>query len=292
MTTILSTWREPGKVALDAAWEAVTAGADLRTAVEKGLAASEYDPTLMAIGLGARPNSDGEIELDAAIMDGRDLSAGAVCAMRGIVPAISVARRVLEKTPHVMLAGEQARRFAIEEGFLPRNLMTTESCRKFDEWRLEKRGNDPYEPVSAENHDTVTVLGLENPSHVIAASSTSGIGFKMPGRVGDSPIVGAGVYADDEVGAAGATGWGEEIWKAVASFRVVELMRQGKTPQEACDKAVAYMRRRLPRTSEQGCAVMAVDIAGRTGAAITAGEFPVWVCRDGNKELTVFKAPE
>jgi isoaspartyl peptidase/L-asparaginase-like protein (Ntn-hydrolase superfamily) len=114
----------------------------------------------------------------------------------------------------------------------------------------------------------------------------------MPGRVGDSPIVGAGVYADDEVGAAGATGWGEEIWKAVASFRVVESMRRGMTPQEACDEVIAYMRRRLPRTAEQGCAVMAVDRNGLVGAAITAGEFPMWVCRDGNKELSVFRAPE
>jgi N4-(beta-N-acetylglucosaminyl)-L-asparaginase len=291
MTTILATWREPGKVAIDAAWEVRKEGADLRTTLETGLATAEFDPKLIAIGLGARPNSEGELELDASMMDGADLSAGAVCALRGIVPAISVARRVLEKTPHVMLSGDQARNFAIQEGFEPRNLMTPESCRQYDIWLREKRGIGEYEHVSSENHDTITMLGLEQPTHLIAASSTSGIAYKMPGRVGDSPIVGAGIYADDEIGAAGATGWGEELWKAVASFRAVDYMSRGMTAQEACEATVSHMRRRLPHTKEMSCAVMALANNGEFGAAVTSGDFPMWICRDGEMEMRVYTAP-
>ena len=135
MTTFLATWREPGEVAVRAAWTRFAAGGSARDAVEAGLAACELDPRLLAIGLGSLPNSDGEIELDASIMDGETLEAGAVCAVRGIVPVISVARRVMEDTPHVMLAGDQARRFAIEKGFVPRNLITAEIERRFDEWK-------------------------------------------------------------------------------------------------------------------------------------------------------------
>src|SRR5579862_9702347 len=135
MTTFLATWREPGEAAVKTAWRARQEGGDLLTCLEKGLAECELDPTFLAIGLGALPNSDGEVELDASMMDGADLSAGAVCSVRGIVPVISVARRVMEKTPHVMIAGEQARRFALSQGFRPQNLMTAENVRRYDEWK-------------------------------------------------------------------------------------------------------------------------------------------------------------
>ncbi|MEI8281245.1 MAG: isoaspartyl peptidase/L-asparaginase, partial [Armatimonadota bacterium] len=232
MTTLLVTWKEPGQVGIEAAWNARKNGADLVTMIEKGLAACEMDPSLMAIGLGSLPNSDGDLELDAAIMDGRDLNCGAVCSVRGIAPVISVARMVMEKTPHVMLAGDQARRFAIENGVVPINLMTADSIQKYDAW---KRGdNEPfYVHTMTESHDTVTMVGLETgpdgKPHLVAASATSGLAWKMPGRVGDSPIVGAGIYADDEIGGAGATGFGEELWKACASYRTVRNMEAGMT---------------------------------------------------------------
>jgi len=291
VTTLLSTWQEPGQVAIEAGWEARKSGADLLTTLERGLAAAELDPSLMAIGLGSLPNADGELELDAAIMDGRDLRAGAVCAVRGICPVISVAKDVMEKTPHVMLAGGQARRFAIRYGHLPQNLMTAENIRHYDEWRKDPlREEKRYVHSTAEDHgDTVTMLGLED-GHCAAASSTSGWSWKLPGRVGDSPIVGAGIYADDEVGCAGATGLGEELWKAVASFRAVEFMRQGRTAQEACEEVVRQMVRRQPRSLEMMCVVLAIRTDGDFGAATTTGEFPLWICRDGEMELRRYAA--
>lgn len=292
MTTLLATWREPGKVAIENAWSARKGGADLKTTLEKGLAAAELDPNLMAIGLGSLPNSDGELELDAAMMDGRDLSAGGVCAVKGICPVISVARRVMEKTPHLLLAGDQARRFAISQGFRPRNLMTGECIKRYDEWtqtphEVERR----YVHSAEEDHgDTITMLGLEEGPHLVAASSTSGLAWKMPGRVGDSPIVGAGIYADDEVGAAGATGNGEELWKTAASFRTVEAMRRGMSPQEAAEDTIRQMLRRQPRSADMPCVVLALDRQGRFGAATTAGEFPLWSCQEGEMKLQVFTA--
>lgn len=291
MTTILATWKEPGKVAIEEAWKARVAGGDLRTTLERGLAAAELDPTLLAIGLGSLPNSDGELELDASMMDGRDLEAGAVCAVRGICPVISVARKVMEDTPHVMLAGDQARRFAIEKGFMPQNLMTEENIKRYDAWRHEKVGANDYVHAIEESHDTVTMLGLESPRHCVAASATSGWAWKMPGRVGDSPIIGAGIYADDEAGCAGATGWGEELWKAAASFRAVEHMRQGMSPQEACEAVVRQMMRRQPKSKEMMCVVLAMDMDGNFGASTTEGEFPLWICRDGAMELRNYGVP-
>ena len=296
MTTLLATWREPGPIALKAAEAALAAGNDLKTAIEKGLAACELDPSLLAIGLGSLPNADGELELDAAMMDGQDLSAGAVCAVKGIVPVISVARKVMEETRHVMLAGDQARRFAIAKGFRPVNLMTAENCRRYEEWTHSEEGTtDSYHHAvpDGNNHgDTVTMLGLEAGPHTIAASSTSGLQWKLPGRVGDSPIVGAGIYADDEVGCAGATGLGEELWKACASFRVVEAMRRGLTPLEACRETIRHMKRRQTHACDMPCVVLALNTNGEYGAATTLGEFPLWVSQNGAQELCIYRADE
>ncbi len=288
MTTLLVTWKEPGQVGIEAAWNARKNGADLTTMIEKGLAACEMDPSLMAIGLGSLPNSDGDLELDAAIMDGSDLNCGAVCAVRGMAPTISIARMVMEKTPHVMLAGDQARRFAIENGMTPINLMTADCIEKYEEW---KRGEADkfFVHTMTESHDTVTMLGLETTPdgkpHLVAASATSGLAWKLPGRVGDSPIVGAGIYADDEIGAAGATGLGEELWKACASYRSVRNMESGMTAQEACEETIRHMMRRQRHSTDIPCVVMALRKDGDFGAATTKGEFPFWICRDGDIEF-------
>ncbi|MFI5386540.1 MAG: N(4)-(beta-N-acetylglucosaminyl)-L-asparaginase [Fimbriimonadales bacterium] len=292
MATFLASWRDPGVTAVETAWQTRKDGCDLLTSLEQGLAACELDPSFLAIGLGALPNQDGELELDASVMDGADLSAGAVCAMRGIVPAISVARLVKDKTPHMMLAGDQARRFALEHKFEPRNLMTAENVRRYEEWRktrITAIQEYVHSPTEQHHGDTVTMLGWEEPGHVVAASSTSGLGWKLPGRVGDSPIVGAGIYADDEAGCAGATGLGEEIWKGMMSYRTVEKIREGMTPQQACDDTVYQLIRRQPGSTEFPCVVFAMNNRGEFGAATTKGEFPLWICEEGDIRLQVFE---
>lgn len=287
MHTILATWEEPGKVAIDAAAAQGKLGRPVIDCLEAGLAAAEDDPKMIAIGRGSIPNADGELELDASIMDGRDLSAGAVCAMRGILPAITVARWVKERTKHVMLAGDQARRFAIENGMRPQNLMTDEAISRYEEWLKSPETEHSYVHSV---HDTVTMLGLEDPKHCVAASSTSGWSFKTPGRVGDCPIVGAGIYADDEAGAAGATGLGEELWKASASFRTVECMRRGMTAQEACEDTIRQMLRRQPRSRDTACVVLALGLDGNYGAALTFGTFHLWIHRDNETKVQEFTA--
>jgi N4-(beta-N-acetylglucosaminyl)-L-asparaginase len=294
MRLFLGTWDRPGQTAVEQAWERSLSGGDLRDCLESGLAACELNPEYLAIGVGSLPNADGDLELDALMMDGRDLSAGAVCALRGIVPAISIARRVMERTPHVMLAGEQARRFAMTCGFSPRQTMTAKSIQLYEEWR-EKNVHTQYvhSVADVDDHaDTVTMIGLDTEDsggHLVAASSTSGLSWKLPGRVGDSPIVGAGVYADDEVGAAGATGLGEELWKACASFRTVEAMRHGLSPVEACEDTIRHMSRRQPHAMDMACVVFAANRAGDFGAAINAGSFHLWACVDGVVSVQEYK---
>lgn len=230
---VLSTWRY-GVQANEAAWKVIAGGGVALDAVETGVRVTEADPGVRSVGLGGRPDRDGRVTLDACIMDHR-MNMGAVAFLEQIVHPVSVARAVMEKTPHAMLVGEGALSFALEQGFKKQNLLTAESEADWKEWLKRSK----YEPeVNVENHDTIGMIALDQHGNLSGACTTSGLSWKMHGRVGDSPIIGSGLYVDNEVGAAVATGHGEEVIRVAGTHAVVELMRQGLSPAEACRKVL------------------------------------------------------
>ncbi len=230
---VLSTW-DFGLKANEEAWKILSQGGRALDAVEQGVRLTEADPEERSVGYGGRPDRDGKVTLDACIMD-ENANIGSVAALKNIKHPISVARAVMEKTPHVMLVGEGALQFAKSQGFLEENLLTEPSEKEWKEWLKTAK----YEPVvNIENHDTIGMIALDAKGNLSGACTTSGMAYKMHGRVGDSPIIGAGLYVDNEIGAATATGHGEEVIRTVGSHLVVELMRQGNSPQKACEEAV------------------------------------------------------
>ncbi|MFQ5448162.1 MAG: N(4)-(beta-N-acetylglucosaminyl)-L-asparaginase, partial [Saprospiraceae bacterium] len=225
----LSTWPF-GIKANDKAWKIMTAGGSALDAVEAGVKVIEADPENSSVGYGGLPDRDGRVTLDACIMNAAG-DAGSVSCLEHIVHPISVARLVMEKTPHVMLVGDGALQFALEEGFKKENLLTEKSLKAWEKWKKKSK----YEPaINAELHDTIGMITIDKAGDIAGACTTSGLAYKMHGRVGDSPIIGAGMYADNEVGGAAATGMGELVLKTLGSFLIVELMRQGMSPQQAC----------------------------------------------------------
>lgn len=236
---VIATW-EPNIKATQVAWKVIEEGGKAIDAVEQGVRVPEADPEDLSVGYGGRPDRDGNVTLDACIMDETG-NCGSVCFLQNIKHPISVARKVMDKTPHVILAGEGALQFALSEGFKKENLMTEKSTQEWQTWLKEKK----YEPIiNIENHDTIGMLALDKNGNLSGACTTSGLAYKMHGRVGDSPIIGAGLFVDNEVGAATATGMGEAVLKSLGSFLVVELMRQGRSPQEACEEAVMRIVKR------------------------------------------------
>lgn len=230
---VLSTWRF-GIEANAAAWEVLSKNGRALDAVEAGVKIPEGDPNERSVGYGGRPDRDGKVTLDACIMD-EFSNIGSVACLEHIKHPISVARAVMEKTPHVMLVGNGALQFALSQGFKKENLLVEESEKEWKEWLKTSQ----YKPIAnIENHDTIGMIALDANGNLSGACTTSGMAFKMHGRVGDSPIIGAGLYVDNEIGAATATGHGEEVIRISGCHLVVELMRQGLSPQKACEEAV------------------------------------------------------
>ncbi|MGB5555568.1 MAG: N(4)-(beta-N-acetylglucosaminyl)-L-asparaginase, partial [Flavobacteriaceae bacterium] len=229
---VICTWNFHNATAK--AWEVLQNGGASLDAVEQGVMVEEADIENQTVGVGGRPDRDGNVTLDACIMD-KDSNCGAVLCMQNIAHPISVARKVMEKTPHVILAGKGAEQFAYEIGFKKTDLLTEKSKQEWLEWKKTSK----YEtPINIENHDTIGMLAIDKNGDLAGGCTTSGMAYKYAGRVGDSPILGAGLFIDNEIGGASATGVGEEVVRMVGSFLIVELMRQGKSPQEACEEGV------------------------------------------------------
>jgi len=229
---VIATWHVIDATAR--AMEILQAGGTALDAVEQGCMVEEANEKGQSVGKGGLPDRDGNVTLDACIMD-KHGNCGSVVYLKNITHAVSVARKVMEDTPHVMLAGEGAKNFALKKGFQSESLLTEASKEAWEKWKVEAQ----YNPIiNIENHDTIGMLAIDKNGDISGACTTSGLAYKMAGRVGDSPIIGSGLFVDNEIGAAVATGLGEEVVKTVGSFLVVELMRQGKTPQEACEEAI------------------------------------------------------
>lgn len=293
---VVSTW-DFGIAANQAAWSILGKGGHALDAVELGAQVPESDLRNHSVGKGGYPDRDGHVTLDASIMN-FDGSCGAVAALEHIEHPIAVARRVMERTPHVLLVGEGALQFALEQGFKKQELLTPDAEKAWYEWLKTARyqpsinsevhdygkGSRTGMPGGANNHDTIGMLAVDAQGRMAGACTTSGMAWKMRGRVGDSPIIGAGLYVDGDVGGATSTGVGEEVIRNAGSFLVVELMRQGRSPHEACREAVIRIvkkRREASKTLQVG--FLAMNRNGEVGAYAIQHGFSYAVC-DAKKQ--------
>lgn len=297
--TVISTWKH-GVKANEKAWELLQTGCSSLNAVESGVRVAEDDPNVLSVGYGGLPDAEGRVTLDAAIMDW-NARIGSVICIEHIQNPVSVARLILEKTEHICLAGEGAYNFAITNGFQPAIMHTDSSIRKYNEWKKGRYGRsqefhtDEYKVKKIEinadgNHDTIAMIAIDKEGHLSAACTTSGTAWKLHGRVGDSPIIGAGLYVDGTIGAAASTGRGEECMRACGSFLVVELMRMGKLPQEACETAVnrvikLNLMSHKNRDHDYQVGFIALDTNGNFGAASVREGFEYALYKEGVNKL-------
>ena len=259
---ILSTWNH-GVPANADAWAKLKETGSILDAVEAGVRNTELDLENLSVGLQGLPDREGITTLDASIMLG-DGSCGSVAFVRQVKHPISLARAVMEKTPHVMLAGEGARQFAIAQGFpMEEEKLSPKAQEEYDKWKVTSQ----YKPIiNVENHDTIGMIGLDASGKLAGSCTTSGLAYKMHGRIGDSPIIGAGLFVDNEVGAATATGLGESIIRICGSFLIVELMRQGRSPQAACEEAVRRLVAKNRNIKDIQAGFLAINKEGEVGA--------------------------
>lgn len=277
---VISTW-EHGIPANEAAWKILSGNGSAIDAVEAGVMIPEADPEVRTVGYGGYPDREGRVTLDACIMD-KDSNCGSVAFLEHIKHPIAVARKVMEDTPHIMLVGEGALQFALSKGFKKENLLTEKSEKDWKEW-LKK---SDYKPViNIENHDTIGMLALDMNGDLAGACTTSGTSYKLHGRVGDSPIIGAGLYVDNEIGAATATGVGEEVIRTVGSHLVVELMRQGNSPEAACRLAVERIMSKKKDVNNLQVGFIALNKNGEYGGYCIQKGFNYAVHDKSGKEL-------
>lgn len=294
---IAATWPF-GRVAVEAGIKLLKEGRAGIDAIEQGVRLVEVDPLVDSVGVGGIPNREGEVELDAAFMRGADLAVGAVASVKGFPNPISIARLVLEKSPHHVLVGEGAERFADSHGLERAPLLTASSLEKWQQRRREQ--GHLAEGQIPKGHDTIGVVALDSKGAITAGTSTSGLALKLPGRVGDSPLVGSGFYADDTVGAAVATGCGELIMRGCLSYAIVELMRMGASPEEATANALLRLIGRLEKNvalrdgnaDETKIAVVAIDRHGNVGAAANHDDFDFAYSVSSDPVVRVARAPK
>jgi N4-(beta-N-acetylglucosaminyl)-L-asparaginase len=298
---------ETGQRAADEAWELLSAGGSALDAVELAANIIEVDPEDTSVGYGGLPNENGVVQLDASVMDGATYNAGAVASLEGIKNPSSVARLVMERTDHVLMVGDGALELAKSFGFDEEDLMTERSRARWLEWRENRSDQDDWGPPDhlrdreeariggepAFHYGTVNVLAVDATGDVAGITTTSGLSWKIDGRVGDSPIIGAGLYVDNDVGAAGATGRGEDVIKSCASYFMVERMRAGRTPQQACEDALEMIRRRYEKINPSfmpGEKFVALNRNGDYGCAWSydGRGLPRMTARDGGG-LTVYE---
>jgi N4-(beta-N-acetylglucosaminyl)-L-asparaginase len=294
---VISTW-DDGIAANQAAWEVLKKGGAALDAAEAGVMVTESSQNC-CVGLGGNPDRDGIVTLDACIMDHK-FNCGSVAALERIKHPISVARRVMEKTSHVMLVGEGAQQFAVAQGFpLEPSQLSPDAEKAYKEWlktsqykpiiNIENSGNRKTGPVGgAQDHDTIALLALDGTGNLSGSCTTSGMGFKMRGRVGDSPIIGSGLYVDNEVGAAAATGQGEDVIRMAGAHTVVELMRQGLSPMAACRAAVERVARiKGAQAKDIQVCFIAVNNQGVTGAYALQKGFSYALCNAADQRQLV-----
>mgnify|MGYP001092965113 CR=1 FL=1 len=279
---ILSTWNH-GLPANDAAWKVLENDSSAMDAAEAGARVAEADPTITSVGFGGLPDEQGNVTLDACVMDSNG-NAGSVAFLQNIKHPVSVARKVMEDTKHVMLVGEGARLFAVSQGFEEMDLLTVESRQAWKEWDKNRREMTPHE-----THDTISVLVQDKNGDLAGACTTSGWAYKLHGRVGDSPIIGAGLFVDNEIGCAAATGLGEEVIKTTGSFLVVELMRQGYDPTVACEEALNRVIKAHNGKPDFQIGYIALRKDGEIGSACLKWSFEYALARGGVNKLHKIK---